>query len=227
MTLRSFVPSSYAPAEISEKYAMEMLLWYEFHAAAAWQRCAMASDRSTGARPSCATLWRVRTFAGRRAAVRYADKIVTREQLVAITDAAHAAGRRVVFTNGCFDLLHVGHVRYLAAARDAGDLLVVGLNDDASVRRLKGPSRPVVPEAARAEVVAALAAVDYVTLFSEDTPLELITAVQPDVLVKGSDWAVDRVIGRDVVEARGGRVLLVPVVAGFSTTALADRLANR
>jgi D-beta-D-heptose 7-phosphate kinase/D-beta-D-heptose 1-phosphate adenosyltransferase len=158
--------------------------------------------------------------------VRYVEKIVPRERLIAAVDAARAARRRIVFTNGCFDLLHVGHVRYLAAARDAGDLLVVGINDDASVRRLKGPPRPLVAEAARAEVVAALAAVDYVSLFAEDTPLELIQAVQPDVLVKGSDWAVDQVVGREVVEARGGRVLLIPVVPGFSTTALAERLGR-
>ena len=158
--------------------------------------------------------------------MRYVEKIVPRERLIAAVDAARAARRRIVFTNGCFDLLHVGHVRYLAAARDAGDLLVVGINDDASVRRLKGPPRPLVAEAARAEVVAALAAVDYVSLFAEDTPLDLIQAVQPDVLVKGSDWAVDQVVGREVVEARGGRVLLIPVVLGFSTTALAERLGR-
>lgn len=163
-------------------------------------------------------------FAARRAAVRYLDKIVGRERLVAVAADAHRASRRVVFTNGCFDLLHVGHVRYLAAARDAGDLLIVGLNDDASVRRLKGPSRPLVAEAARAEVVAALGTVDYVTLFGEDTPYALIAAVQPDVLVKGSDWAAEDVVGRDVVEARGGRVILIPVVAGFSTTSLVERL---
>jgi rfaE bifunctional protein nucleotidyltransferase chain/domain len=156
--------------------------------------------------------------------VRYLDKIVAREQLVAIGAQARRDGRRVVFTNGCFDLLHVGHVRYLAAARDAGDLLLVGINDDASVRRSKGPARPLVPAAARAEVVAALAAVDYVTLFAEDTPYELIRALLPDVLVKGGDWAADRVVGRDVVEAHGGSVLLIPVVAGFSTTTLLDRL---
>lgn len=163
---------------------------------------------------------------GKRAAVRYLEKVVSRAQLVTIAADARRAGRRIVFTNGCFDLLHVGHVRYLAAARDAGDLLIVGLNDDASVQRLKGPSRPLVAEGARAEVVAALAAVDHVTLFGEDTPYELIRAVQPDVLVKGSDWAADAVVGRDVVEARGGRVLLVPVVDGFSTTALAERLRH-
>jgi len=156
--------------------------------------------------------------------VRYLDKIVGREQLAALVADARRTGRRVVFTNGCFDLLHVGHVRYLAAARDQGDLLVVGLNDDASVRRLKGPSRPLVDESARAEVIAALGAVDYVTLFGEDTPYALIAAVQPDVLVKGADWAADQVVGRDVVEARGGRVILIPVVEGFSTTSLVDRL---
>jgi D-beta-D-heptose 7-phosphate kinase/D-beta-D-heptose 1-phosphate adenosyltransferase len=156
--------------------------------------------------------------------VRYLDKIVGREQLLAVAAAARRTSRRIVFTNGCFDLLHVGHVRYLAAARDTGDLLIVGLNDDASMRRLKGPSRPLVAEAARAEVIAALGAVDYVTLFGEDTPYALIVAVQPDVLVKGSDWAAEDVVGRDVVEARGGRVILIPVVAGFSTTSLVERL---
>jgi D-beta-D-heptose 7-phosphate kinase/D-beta-D-heptose 1-phosphate adenosyltransferase len=168
--------------------------------------------------------WRRFGFAGTRAAVRYLDKIVTRGVLVERIAEARRAGRRIVFTNGCFDLLHVGHVRYLAAARDAGDLLVVGLNADASVRRLKGPARPLVGETARAEVVAALAAVDFVTVFPEDTPAELIAAVVPDVLVKGADWALDQVVGRDVVEANGGRVLLVPVVEGFSTTALAERI---
>jgi rfaE bifunctional protein nucleotidyltransferase chain/domain len=158
--------------------------------------------------------------------VRYLEKVVSRPEIVAIAAQARRDGRRIAFTNGCFDLLHVGHIRYLAAARDAADLLIVGVNDDASVRRLKGPARPLVPDAARAEVVAALAAVDYVTLFSEDTPYELIRAIEPDALVKGSDWAPDQVVGRDVVEARGGRVLLVPVVAGFSTTALVERLRN-
>jgi len=158
--------------------------------------------------------------------VRYLEKVVSRPEIAAIAAQARRDGRRIAFTNGCFDLLHVGHIRYLAAARDAADLLIVGVNDDASVRRLKGPARPLVPDAARAEVVAALAAVDYVTLFSEDTPYELIRAVQPDVLVKGSDWAPDQVVGRDVVEARGGRVLLIPVVADFSTTTLVERLRS-
>ena len=142
-------------------------------------------------------------------------------ELRAIVAAARARGERVVFTNGCFDVLHVGHVRCLATAQDAGDLLVVGLNSDASVRRLKGPERPLVSEGARAEVLAALAAVDYVTVFDEDTPLALIEALQPDVLVKGGDWTPDQVVGREIVEARGGRVLIVPTIGGYSTTAFA------
>ena len=163
---------------------------------------------------------------GRSAAVRYRAKVVARDVAVAAAESARRAGRRIVFTNGCFDLLHVGHVRYLAEARAAGDLLLVGVNSDASVRRLKGPARPLVPEAARAEILAALAAVDYVTIFDEDTPERLIAEVLPDVLVKGGDWTPDRVVGRETVEARGGRVLIIPTVAGFSTTTLAARLAG-
>jgi rfaE bifunctional protein nucleotidyltransferase chain/domain len=220
---RPFVSSPYAVFRISEKHATETACGCVFRIARTSQPCAMARSRSRRARESCATLWQCRKFTGRRAAVRYLEKIIGRQQVTANAAQARRAGRRVVFTNGCFDLLHVGHVRYLAAAREAGDVLIVGINDDASVRRLKGPSRPLVAEAARAEVVAALAAVDYVTLFSEDTPYELIRAVEPDVLVKGSDWAPDHVVGRDVVEARGGRVLLIPVVTGFSTTTLVER----
>jgi len=156
--------------------------------------------------------------------MRYREKIVDRATAVAKVTEARRAGKRVVFTNGCFDLMHVGHVRYLAAARDAGDLLVVAINADASVQRLKGPERPLVPEAARAEVLAALAAVDWVTVFEEDTPAEVIAALLPDVLVKGADWAPDQVVGRDTVEAHGGRVQLIPVVEGFSTTALVERI---
>lgn len=134
------------------------------------------------------------------------------------------AGARLVFTNGCFDLLHPGHVRYLEAARALGDLLVVGLNDDHSVRRLKGEGRPVLRSAERAEVVAALGVVDHVIVFGEDTPLALITALAPDVLVKGADWALDDIVGRAEVEARGGRVARIPVVPGLSTTALLRRI---
>lgn len=132
---------------------------------------------------------------------------------------------RVVFTNGVFDLVHPGHLELLEKARAEGDLLVVGLNTDASVRRLgKGSERPLVPEAARARVLAGFAAVDCVVLFDEDTPLALITALGPDVLVKGADYAPDRIVGADVVQARGGRVVRVPIVSGFSTTSIVERL---
>ena len=130
----------------------------------------------------------------------------------------------LVFTNGCFDVLHPGHVRYLHAARCLGDALVVGINTDRSVRRLKGPGRPVVPEEDRALVVAGLASVDAVALFDQDTPLELVTALLPDVLAKGGDYRPEDVVGREVVEAAGGRVEVIPFVQGHSTTSLLDRV---
>jgi D-beta-D-heptose 7-phosphate kinase/D-beta-D-heptose 1-phosphate adenosyltransferase len=151
-------------------------------------------------------------------------KIVGREALVAAVRGLQRAGKKVVFTNGCFDLLHVGHVRYLQEARALGDALVVGVNSDASVRRLKGPGRPLNPARERAEVLAALASVDYVTTFSGATPLRLIEAVRPDVLVKGGDWPVEKIVGREVVEARGGRVLALPFVKNRSTTATIARM---
>lgn len=144
-------------------------------------------------------------------------------ELVAERQAWRSAGRRVVFTNGCFDLLHAGHVRLLEAARAQGDLLVVGLNSDASVRRLKGPSRPVLPEGERAEALRALEAVDRVVLYEQDTPLETLQALVPDVLVKGADWAPGTIVGADVVEAAGGRVVRVELLAGRSTTGLIER----
>lgn len=135
--------------------------------------------------------------------------------------------RQVVFTNGCFDLLHQGHVRYLAAARKLGDALVVGLNSDDSVRRLKGPRRPIQPEAARAEVLASLECVDLVVVFSEDDPGALIAELKPQVLVKGADWSKDKVVGRETVEATGGRVVTIPLVAGQSSTGIIEKvLAN-
>jgi D-beta-D-heptose 7-phosphate kinase/D-beta-D-heptose 1-phosphate adenosyltransferase len=147
-----------------------------------------------------------------------------RDRIAAVAWRRSIKGR-VVFTNGVFDLLHPGHVSLLELARAEGDHLVVGVNDDLSVRRLgKGSERPIVPEQARVRVLAALAAVDCVVLFPEDTPLELITALEPDVLVKGADYSRDRIVGADLVEARGGRVVRVPVVAGFSSTAIVERL---
>jgi rfaE bifunctional protein nucleotidyltransferase chain/domain len=149
---------------------------------------------------------------------------MTRDEAAALVDRLRAAGRTVVFTNGVFDLLHVGHLRYLQRARELGDALIVGLNSDRSVRANKGPSRPVTPEAERAEILEALACVDGVVVFDQETPHDLIAALQPDVLVKGADWAEDAIVGRDIVEARGGRVVRVPLEAGHSTTALIDRV---
>jgi D-beta-D-heptose 7-phosphate kinase/D-beta-D-heptose 1-phosphate adenosyltransferase len=138
-----------------------------------------------------------------------------------------AAGRRVVFTNGCFDLLHPGHVALLEQARRFGDVLVVGVNSDASVTRLKGPGRPVVPASERVEALRALEAVARVVVYDEDTPRELIAALLPDVLVKGADWAEDRIVGRAEVEAAGGRVERVDLVPGRSTTAVLERIRPR
>ena len=135
-----------------------------------------------------------------------------------------AAGARIVFTNGCFDLLHPGHVRYLAAARALGDVLVVGLNDDASVRRLKGAGRPILSAAERAQVLAGLAAVDHLVVFADDTPRALIAAVAPDVLVKGADWAEEEIVGRDEELARGGRDARIQLVPGISTSEILRRI---
>lgn len=135
--------------------------------------------------------------------------------------------RKVVFTNGCFDILHCGHITYLAKARQLGDFLVVGLNSDNSVKRLKGPSRPVNGQNARALVLAALEFVDYVVVFEEDTPYEVIGKVRPDVLVKGGDYAVEDIVGGDIVLARGGLVTTIPFVDGFSTTAVIDNLKKK
>ena len=145
------------------------------------------------------------------------------EALAAFVREARAAGRRIVFTNGVFDILHPGHLRYLQAARRHGDLLIVGLNSDASVRRNKGPARPINPEQERAEVLAALECVDAVSIFDEDTPAVIIRRVQPDVLVKGADWPPDQIVGRDTVEARGGRVVLEAVEQGYSTSAIIEK----
>ena len=137
------------------------------------------------------------------------------------------AGRTVVFTNGVFDLLHPGHIRYLKHARCLGDALIVGLNSDRSVRANKGEGRPITPEVERAEILAALECVDAVAIFDEDTPAEVIRTLQPDVLVKGADWADDAIVGRDTVEARGGRVVRIPVEAGYSTSAILQRVKGR
>ena len=152
------------------------------------------------------------------------SRVMAPDMVSAFVGRERAAGRRIVFTNGVFDLLHPGHVRYLQDARALGDLLVVGINADESVRRNKGPTRPINPQHERAEVLAALACVDAVVIFSEDTPAEIIRLVQPDVLVKGADWAADAIVGRDTVEACGGQVVRIPVEEGYSTTAIIERV---
>jgi D-glycero-beta-D-manno-heptose 1-phosphate adenylyltransferase len=149
---------------------------------------------------------------------------VTIAEAVALAADLRRGGRTIVFTNGVFDLLHPGHVRYLQQARALGDALIVGLNSDRSVRAIKGPSRPITPQDERAELVAALVAVDAAVIFDEDTPWHLIAALQPDVLVKGADWAEDAIVGRDIVEARGGRVVRVPIESGYATTAIVERI---
>ncbi len=153
--------------------------------------------------------------------------VLSRERLSLQLEGERRLGKKVVFTNGCFDLLHIGHLRYLAEARSLGDLLVIGLNSDASVQAIKGPNRPIIPEEDRAEVLAAMEMVDYVSLFDEPTPQELIEAVQPDVLVKGGDWSIDTIVGREVVWARGGRVLNIPVVEGLSTSAIIRQVVEQ
>jgi len=153
-------------------------------------------------------------------------KIVSQDELVQIASREKSGGRRVVFTNGCFDLLHVGHVRCLAEARALGDVLIVAVNSDRSVRGNKGSERPFVPQQDRAEVLAALSSVDYVTIFDEPTPRELISRVLPSALVKGADWPLDQVAGRAEVEAAGGQVISIPLAPGYSTTKLLEKICK-
>jgi rfaE bifunctional protein nucleotidyltransferase chain/domain len=145
----------------------------------------------------------------------------------AMAETLRRSGKRVVFTNGVFDILHPGHVRYLKAARQEGDALIVGVNSDRSVRAIKGPARPITPELERAEILAALECVDAAIVFDQDTPADIIIALQPDVLVKGADWAADAIVGRDTVEARGGRVVRMPIEQGWSTTNIVDRAGQK
>jgi D-beta-D-heptose 7-phosphate kinase/D-beta-D-heptose 1-phosphate adenosyltransferase len=152
------------------------------------------------------------------------DKVTNLAQLLETLRPLREDGRSVVFTNGCYDLLHVGHLELLESAAQLGDLLVVGLNGDASVRRLKGQARPLVPFDERATMVAGLEAVDWVVGFDEDTPERLIRELLPDVLVKGGDWAPDEIVGRETVERNGGRVVTIPLIAGRSTTAIVERI---
>jgi rfaE bifunctional protein nucleotidyltransferase chain/domain len=150
--------------------------------------------------------------------------LASREAAAAWAADQRAAGRVVVFTNGVFDVLHPGHTRYLAGARAEGDVLIVAVNSDRSVRaQNKGTDRPITPDHERAELLSALAVVDAVVVFDEDTPLAIVSAIQPDVLVKGADWAADAIVGRDVVEGRGGRVVRIPLAPAYSTTAILER----
>jgi rfaE bifunctional protein nucleotidyltransferase chain/domain len=154
------------------------------------------------------------------------SKIKSRDALIAVRRALKEEGRSVVFTNGCFDVLHAGHVYLFREAKSLGDVLMVALNDDASIRRFKGPGRPIYPLEERLEVLAALEMIDYLTFFSEDTPRDLIAALLPDVLAKGGDWGPDEIVGRNEVEAAGGRVIRIPYREGFSTSELIKKMTR-
>jgi len=154
-------------------------------------------------------------------------KIVSPDALVAGLTKARRAGRKIVFTNGCFDILHIGHVRYLGAARSAGDLLVVGLNSDSSVKSIKGDRRPLVNQNQRAEILASLACVDYVVVFEEPDPLRLIRTVKPDILVKGADWTEENIVGAEFVKSTGGKIIRVELVRDASTTGIIERILER
>ena len=154
------------------------------------------------------------------------NKIKNLQELKEIVNSHKKDGKKIVFTNGCYDLIHLGHVRYLKEGKKLGDVLIVALNSDRSVRSLKGPPRPVIPQEERAEIVSALESVDYVTVFDQDDPLEIITFIKPDVLFKGGDWNLDTIVGRDVVESYGGKVFALPLVPGISTTQIINTIAS-
>jgi rfaE bifunctional protein nucleotidyltransferase chain/domain len=154
------------------------------------------------------------------------SKIIDPSALADRLSGLRSEGKRVVFTNGCFDIIHIGHVRYLSAAKNEGDLLVVGLNSDQSVRRIKGKRRPIVKQQQRSEILASLQVVDYVTLFDEPDPLKLIQLLKPSILVKGEDWSEDTIIGADIVKANGGRVVRVPLVGDASTSGIIERIVK-
>ncbi len=155
------------------------------------------------------------------------EKIKEREELQRIIKGLKIKGKRIVFTNGCFDLLHVGHVRYLEQAKSLGDVLDVGINGDRSVQDLKGPRRPILPVEERAEILSGLGCIDYITVFDEPTPFELISVLQPNVLVKGGDWTREKIVGGEVVEGAGGEVVTIPFVEGSSTTNIIETILER
>jgi D-beta-D-heptose 7-phosphate kinase/D-beta-D-heptose 1-phosphate adenosyltransferase len=155
------------------------------------------------------------------------QKIKERDELLRIIQGLKAKGKRIVFTNGCFDLLHIGHVRYLEKARALGDVLVVGVNSDSSIRELKGPERPIFPEEERTEILSSLGCVDYITIFHEPDPLNLITSLRPNILVKGGDWTKEQIVGKEIVERSGGEVVIIPFVQGASTSNLIETILKR
>jgi len=157
----------------------------------------------------------------------YSQKVMDIAQVKNIVASLKAEGKKVVFTNGCFDILHPGHTRYLAAARDLGDFLVVAVNSDRSTRVIKGDKRPVMPQDARTEVLAALSFVDLVTIFDEETPYRVIEVLQPDILVKGGDWKEDEIVGADIVKKAGGEVRRIPYISGYSTTEIIEKIKVR
>jgi len=154
------------------------------------------------------------------------DKIKDFDALLRDVSHHKKEGKKIVFTNGCYDLIHIGHVRCFKEGKTLGDTLIVALNSDRSVRTLKGPPRPIVPQAERAEIIAALECVDFVTIFDQDDPLEIISAIRPDILVKGGDWALNTIVGRDIVESYGGKVIALPLVPGVSTTRIIETIAS-
>ncbi|MDF3077114.1 MAG: D-heptose-phosphate adenylyltransferase [Sphingobacteriaceae bacterium] len=154
------------------------------------------------------------------------NKILTLEKLTPIVHIWRFLGKKIVFTNGCFDLLHLGHIDYLAKAADMGEKLIIGLNSDASTSALKGPNRPITDQKSRSHIIASLSFVSAVVLFDESTPLNLISSIEPDVLVKGADYSIDQIVGADVVLARGGEVKTVEYISGYSTTAIENKIKN-
>jgi rfaE bifunctional protein nucleotidyltransferase chain/domain len=158
--------------------------------------------------------------------VNVSGKVKDRDEIASIADEARKSGKKAVFTNGCFDLLHRGHVHILRQAKAAGDLLIVGINSDSSVKSIKGPTRPILPQTDRVELIAAMEMVDYVVLFDEPDPYRLIAAIKPNVLAKGGDWSADKIVGADIVAQNGGRILVIPYLDGFSTTEIIERIRS-
>jgi len=155
------------------------------------------------------------------------DKIKNLGELVEIVEVLKKEGKKIVFTNGCFDLLHIGHVRCFRDSKKLGDVLIVAINSDRSVRSIKSPTRPIIPQDERAEIMSALKSVDYVIIFDQHDPLQIITSIRPDILVKGGDWDLDTIVGRDVVESYGGKVFALPLVPGVSTTQIINKICEK